>query len=92
MIQKLSVYHFTHDKWRIDEPLYIFGIRWREEQIIARAKMLRQYAVGYCKGENLLIKPKKNTFAIMFFKDENHFWFHMTDREFQEVFKREDKK
>ena len=88
MIPKLSIFKFTYDKWRFDEPLCIFGIRWREEQIIARARMLRQYAVGYCRGDNLLIKPKKDTFAVMFFKDEHHFWFHITKKEFEKVFEK----
>jgi len=40
-------------------------------------EILKKYAIGFCKGESLKVKPRKNTFAVMFIKDEDKFWFHI---------------
>lgn len=49
-------------------------------------RTLKKYAIGWCKGENLNCRPKKNHIATMFFKDGNQFWFHLRTNEFYEVF------
>ena len=48
-------------------------------------EQLQKYAIGWCRGGNLFIKPKKNEIAILCFKDR-HLWFHMREDEFIEVF------
>ena len=48
---------------------------------------LRKHAVGWCKGETLLCRPKVNHIALMCHKNDNHFWFHLRNEEFKEVFK-----
>ena len=52
-------------------------------------KVLRECAVGYCDAERLLCRPKINEKAVMFFKDDYHFWGHLRNKEFSEVFKNE---
>lgn len=49
-------------------------------------RKLRQYAIGWCYGENLGCRPKSKEIAIMFEKDGEKFWFHLRQSEFYEVF------
>ena len=46
-----------------------------EVDVIKRC--ISEFAVGYCDGSRLSIRPNKNTFAIMFEKNGNQFWFHV---------------
>ena len=48
--------------------------------------LLRKHAIGWCRGENLLCRPKVGHVAIMCFKNGNHLWFHLGNKEFREVF------
>lgn len=67
------------------------GVFCRYYDIVSpRGKMiLKKYTIGYCPAERLLVRPKKNETAIMCFKDGIHFWFHLRNSEFNEVFKEE---
>lgn len=38
---------------------------------------IEKYAIGYCDGSQLLIRPRTDTYAIMFEKDGVKFWFHV---------------
>jgi hypothetical protein len=51
--------------------------------------IIRQYAVGWCCGEELLCRPKCGEIAIMFLKDDVFFWFHLRKNEFEEIFGKE---
>lgn len=46
-------------------------------------KKIKKHVVGYCRGENLLCRPKKNQIAVMFFINGYHFWTHFPINEFQ---------
>ena len=46
----------------------------------------RKYVIGWCYGHNLICRPKSNEIALMCFKDENDFWFHLREQEVIEVF------
>ena len=84
-MQKLDQGHFEWTTWREGSPLDLFLIC-REEELVRMRKTIQRYAVGYCKSENLLCRPKSNHKAVMFFKDGKHFWFHLTNNEFRRIF------
>jgi hypothetical protein len=48
-------------------------------------RKLREFAIGWCNGQNLMCRPK-NEIAVMFEKNDTYFWFHMRKKEFEEVF------
>ena len=88
MIPKIDSSLFTWLEWRAFS-IKELGVFCRYADITScRGKaILRKYAIGYCKGENLLCRPKLNHTALMCFKDGEHLWFHLRNNEFQEVFK-----
>lgn len=40
---------------------------------------LGKYAVGYCKGERLSVRPRRGAVGIMCEKDGERFWFHIQE-------------
>lgn len=48
--------------------------------------ILRKHAIGYCPGERLRCRPKKDEVALMVHKDGIDFWFHLRKEEFIIVF------
>jgi len=78
---------FTWSRWR-SGSLADFDIPTKFEFITSTiGKMiLREHAVGWCKADNLICRPKPNEMAVMFFKDGYHFWTHLRYKEFEEVF------
>ncbi len=78
---------FTWLNWRAGS-IHDLGLSCRYFDIITRGKeLLKKYAVGWCYGENLPCRPKENEIALMVFKDGEQFWFHIRNKEFNEVFK-----
>jgi hypothetical protein len=55
--------------------------------MLRNKSILNKLAVGYCKSEHIPFVPKKDHKAVMFFKDDEHFWCHMTNDEFNGIFK-----
>lgn len=49
------------------------------------AEIFAKYCIGYCNGENLQIRPRSDMVGVMFFKDENKFWFHIYKDEFENI-------
>ena len=43
-----------------------------------------EYAVGYCSGASITVRPRNGTYAVMFEKDGERFWFHVAMWEFEE--------
>ncbi len=88
MIPKLDSTSFTWQIWRAGS-IHDFNIPCRYEMLTSGyGKMiLNKYAIGWCYGENLMCRPKKNHIAIMFEKDDVRFWFHLRRNEFEEIFK-----
>lgn len=62
------------------------GITYNEVYIISMRHVIRKYAVGWIKGEEVLCRPKPNRVAVMFLKDDRFFWTHITGVEFAAVF------
>ena len=85
MIQKLYPELFDWLSWRSGSPADLF-VRCDEKVLISKKEILKYYAIGYCDGERLECRPKENCKAVMFYKDDITFWFHLTNFEFQEVF------
>jgi hypothetical protein len=86
MIDYLDPQLFTWSRWRVRSISDLGLIRVRMHFLLDKKITLNRYAVGYCKGENLVCRPKINHTAVMFFK-ECHFWFHLRNEEFDAIFK-----
>lgn len=85
MIEKLDPLLFDWLKW-INRGISDFNIPCRYVSIIDGKNILIKHTIGYCDGESLLCRPKHNHKAIMFFKDGEHFWFHLRNIEFREIY------
>lgn len=72
--------------WRNGSPLDIFGLPLRNYTIHRIKPLINRYSIGYCNGEELVCRPKIGHKAVMFYKDEEYYWFHMTNEEFEKVF------
>ena len=90
MIEKLDSSLFTWSRWR-SGSLIDFNIPCRYLSITSEysKRILREKIVGYCNGENLQVRPKKKHKAVMFFNNGSHFWTHLRNVEFKEVFEME---
>jgi hypothetical protein len=62
--------------WRADNLWFAFKIQYHTNALLASQEILRRYAVGWCRGERLLCRPKIGTIAVMFYKDGVYFWTH----------------
>jgi hypothetical protein len=85
MIPKLQGIYFDWTAWRAGSVADL-GIVCREQFILANKKAIKQHAIGYCLGTDVLCRPKKNSIAVMFNKDNIIFWNHFTIKEFQKIF------
>lgn len=90
MLAKLDSSYFTWLNWRAGsiKELGIF-CRYADITSACGKKILRSHAVGWCRGENLMCRPKVGQIALMCFKDGEHLWFHIRKKEFEEVFIKE---
>lgn len=87
IIPQLDSSLFDWLTWR-NGTIHDLGIQaCRYELIISEngKEQLRKYAVGFCYGENLPCRPKQEM-AVMFFKNDLYFWFHLRKNEFEKVF------
>jgi hypothetical protein len=76
-------------KWRAGSFAEMMGFPCRYDSITSPAgkRALREVAMGWCRSEELPCRPKEEQIAIMCFRErDDHFWFHITKREFIEVF------
>lgn len=84
-IEKVNTSQFFYTRWRAG-CLKDLGLHHRKYSIIEGKDIIKKYAIGYCQGECLPVRPKENTFAVMFYKDGEYFWTHLIDYEFKYVF------
>jgi len=86
-LEKIDSTNFTWDKWRAGS-IKDFNIPCRFISLTSEIskRTLREYAIGWAWGENLMCRPKENEVAVMFYKDEEYFWFHLRRNEFYEIF------
>ncbi|MFA6355405.1 MAG: hypothetical protein WCW65_03200 [Candidatus Paceibacterota bacterium] len=86
LIDYLDEQLFDASKWRSGTPQDL-GLICRSDILISNKITLREYAVGYCDADKLICRPKVNNKAIMFYKNGVYFWFHITNYEFNKIFK-----
>lgn len=85
LLERLPSEYFDWSCWRAGS-VHELVLACRMPLLLEASHILRQYAVGWCKGESLLCRPKVDHIALMFFKDGRHFWFHLRKQEFEEIF------
>lgn len=88
MIDKMHGVFFNWQLWRSGSPK-LLDIVCREKELIESKEIIKKYAIGYCDGASLVCRPKVDCIGVMFFKDEINFWFHLTKKEFNIIFKNE---
>ena len=79
-IPKINSSIFTWSRWR-SGSLIDLGIRTRTSIIKQNRKTLNEYAIGWCRGSDLLCRPKSEEVAVMFYKKGIHFWTHLKQEE-----------
>jgi len=84
-IERLAPYHFSHECWRAGS-LTELGIQTRTYSIEQNRQKIRNCAIGYLRAEDLWVRPKRNEMAVMFWFKEEHFWTHLTSKEFEICF------
>jgi hypothetical protein len=78
---------FSWTTWRNGSIISILKIPHREPLIIANKNIIRKYAEGFCLAEYVPFKPKQNNVAVMFFtQNEGYWWTHLTNKEFTTCF------
>ena len=83
-MQKLDPGLFDWSTWRAGTLLDLDCFT-RTDSIIKNKGRLKKHAVGYCRSENLLCRPRPNCYAVMFSVNGNRFWTHLTHKEFEEL-------
>ncbi len=46
-------------------------------------RCVKKYAVGYCDSSRVSVRPKRDSYAVMFEKNGERFWFHIQKWEFE---------
>jgi len=85
-IERLDPGLFDWQTWRAGSPADVFEILCRTANLIAAAGALRACGVGWCEGSSTPCRPRSGNVAVMFFKDDRHFWFHLRDAEARAIF------
>jgi len=85
MISELHGTTFDFCSWQ-GGTLIKLGLKPRKEIILNGADIIRKHAIGYCKAEELLCRPKVDCIAVMFLKDDEYFWTHLMMDEFNAIF------
>ena len=84
-LEQLDSSLFDFHTWESGSFLTL-GFSTRFDDIIKNKQLIQKYAVGWAKGETLPCRPKTDCMGVMFEKDENRFWTHLTNDEFYEIF------
>ena len=82
-----SLFDWLH--WRINDTFFNeFGFQCRYASLTSAhgKEVIRKYAVGWANGESLICRPKVGHKGVMFFKNDRHFWVHLRNKEFEEIF------
>ena len=85
-IPKMDSSLFTFYLWEGGSISAIFGWPHRYESLVAHKDDLCLYAMGYCLGEELIVRQKPDWFAVMFEYEDLTWWNHFTEKEFLEIF------
>ena len=87
IIPRLDSSLFTWLLWEAGSS-HDLDIICRYSEIISKRgkSILKKHCIGWCYGESLMCRPKIGEIAIMCFKDDVEFWFHIRLNEFLEIF------
>ena len=80
---------FSWTRWRRFDLYDRLNIPCRELFIEAKRRRIKQHAVGWIEADKLRCRPKPRCKAVMFLAGGEFSWVHMTDAEFEIVFKGE---
>jgi hypothetical protein len=89
-LERLNSTLFTWQEWRMGADWVTeFGFRCRYNNLVSDygKRIMRQYAVGYAKGESLPCRPKAEHVGVMFYKNDRYFWSHVSNKAFMEIWK-----
>jgi len=86
MLQRISYSEFDVFRWLACDVKSMFGCSCKCYELVTHREKLRKHAVGYCEGKDLIVRPKPDHKGVLFFKDGDHFWFHLRNNEFKEIF------
>ena len=86
-IEELPAYEFTFEKWNAGSfsDLGMLNGHYDIDSINGKI-LIRKYAIGYCLGRKLWVRPKLDCVGVLFFKDEITFWTHLRINEFENIF------
>ena len=84
-LEQLDSSLFDFHTWEAGS-LTMLGISTRYEDIVKNKGLIQTYAIGWARGETLPCRPKAECMGVMFEKDGNRFWTHLTNNEFHEIF------
>lgn len=88
-LEKLDSSLFTFDLWEAGSVHDFLGeTDCRYDNLIQEKykNAIKENAVGWCRGEDLSVRAKEKHVAIMCFYNGKHFWFHLRNNEFYEIF------
>ena len=86
-IEHYNEQSFDWLSWRNGSLINTLRIPHRTEIIILNKTIIRKYAIGYCKADNIPCRPKSNHIAVMFNTGEVYnWWTHLTKKEFELCF------
>lgn len=89
-LPRINPVHFTSELWRSGSIMDLdLASRYYAITSFRGRSILKKYSVGWCKGESLAVRPKEGHIALMCHKNQEHFWFHLRNNEFIEVFREE---
>lgn len=86
-IQHYNEQSFDWLSWRNGSLVYTLKIPHRFEMIRFNVDIIRKYAIGYCRADNIPCRPKRGCVAVMFNTgDFENWWTHLTIKEFELCF------
>jgi hypothetical protein len=87
IIPNINSSQFFFSRWNAGS-LIDLGVYTRTVDILEKCNILKKFAVGWCDGSLVPCRPKSETIAVMFYKNEEYFWTHLTKEEFEKTFKK----
>jgi len=86
-MDRLGVDSFSWSRWRKCDIFSKFNFACRKSSIIRMRNIIKRYAVGYIKADELRCRCKYGEYAVMFLVDGEFQWCHLKKDEFKIIFK-----
>ena len=82
-LEQLNPECFIWEKWE-SNWWNVFNVTFKDSlDICVMKKCIDTYSVGYCEGSRTIVRPNLNSYAVMFEKDGDRFWFHVEKNIFE---------